>query len=289
MIEMPFQWADNHVSGYEAPDPAPPTALWFVFRGADLLVTQGAEGTAELPPIAHPQALGIEGVRHQYLGQIGDLHSYVMEAPADTEEPDGWGFINLRNLWGAMDNDLVAVAGRGLQLIEWERTHQFCGVCGTATKRRASERARECPNCRYIVYPKVVPAIMVLVRDGNRMLLARGPNFRPGTLSALAGFLEPGETLEQCVQREVLEEVGLKVRNIRYFASQPWPFPHQIMIAFFADYDSGEITCAPGEIEEAHWYEIGNLPRLPGKMSIAGRLIDAAVREMRGDTVISAE
>jgi len=112
-------------------------------------------------------------------------------------------------------------------------------------------------------------------------LLARGPQFRRGMVSALAGFVEPGETLEQCVAREVGEEVGIKVKNIRYFASQPWPFPHQMMIAFFADYAEGEISVDPAEIEEANWYEIGNLPRLPGKMSIAGRLIAAAVGEIQ--------
>jgi len=279
--EMPFRWAASHVSAHLPPEPAPAEALWFVFRGGDLLVTQGDEGRAALPPFAHPEELGIRGVRHQYLGLLGEQHCYVMEAPADAPVPEGWDWINLRTLYGAMDDDVVAVAGRAVQLLEWERTHQFCGVCGTATVRRANERARECPSCRYIVYPKVTPAIMVLVRDGTRILLARGPQFRRGMVSALAGFVEPGETLEQCVAREVGEEVGIKVKNIRYFASQPWPFPHQMMIAFFADYAEGEISVDPAEIEEANWYEIGNLPRLPGKMSIAGRLIAAAVGEIQ--------
>jgi NAD+ diphosphatase len=281
MVEMPFQWSPIHVSGYTPPDPAPARALWFVLRGTDLLVTQGTEGRAELPPIGHPHDLGIEGVRDQYLGLLGETHCYVMEATRDAPEPEGWGFVNLRTLYGAIDEDVIAVAGRAAQLVEWERTHQFCGVCGTATRRRATERARECPACGYIAYPKVTPAIMVLVRDGTRMLLARGPQFRGGMVSALAGFVEPGETLEQCVMREVGEEVGLKVKNIRYFASQPWPFPHQMMIAFFADYADGEISVDPVEIVEANWYEFNNLPRVPGKMSIAGRLIAAAVGEMQ--------
>lgn len=279
-MTMPFQWASAYTSQHTAPETAPDSALWFVFRGSDLLVTQGPAGQAELPPVPHPDVLGLSGIRNQYLGLLGDTHCYVLEVAKETDEPDGWGWVNLRNLYGAMDDDLVSVAGRALQLVEWERTHQFCGVCGTATIRRASERARECPSCGYIVYPKITPAIMVLVRDGNRLLFGRSPHFRRGMYSALAGFVEPGETLEQCVEREVFEEVGLKVKNIRYFASQPWPFPHQIMIAFFADYESGEITVDPAEIEEANWFEINNLPRLPGKMSIARRLIDAAVGEM---------
>ena len=280
-MTMPFQWAGAYTSLHAAPETTPDAALWFMFRGSDLLVTQGAAGQAELPPLPHPEAIGLKGVRNQYLGLLGDMHCYVLEVPKDTEEPEGWGWINLRNLYGAMDDDLVSVAGRALQLVEWERTHQYCGVCGTATIRREVERARECPSCGYLVYPKITPAIMVLVRDGTRILLGRSPHFRRGMVSALAGFLEAGETLEQCVAREVFEEVGLRVKNIRYFASQPWPFPHQIMIAFFADYAEGEITVDPVEIEEANWFELNNLPRLPGTMSIARRLIDAAVGEMQ--------
>ena len=280
-MSMPFQWPNAYTSLHAAPESEPELALWFVFRGSDLLVMQAEEGRADLPPGAHPRSLGIEPIREQYLGLLGDQHCYVLETARNSVEPEGWGWLNLRSLYGAIDDELISVAGRSLQLVEWERTHQFCGVCGTGTIRRASERARECPSCGYVIYPRLTPAIMVLVRDGQRILLGRSPHFKRGMVSALAGFVEPGETLEQCVEREVFEEVGLRVKNIRYFASQPWPFPHQLMIAFFADYASGEITVDPAEIEEANWFEISNLPPLPGKMSIARRLIEAAVREMQ--------
>ena len=243
-------------------------------------MTQGEEGSAALNPMAGPAHLGLQTVRQQYLGLLGDLHCYAAEAEAESEEPEGWGWIGLRNLFGAIDDDLFSLAGRAAQLLEWERTHQFCGACGSRMQPHAVERALECPQCRLIAYPRISPAIMALVRDGDRLLLGRSRHFRRGSFSVLAGFLEPGETLEQCVAREVREEVGVEVKNVRYFASQPWPFPHQMMIAFFSDYAGGELRVDPVELEDARWFDIQNLPPIPGKISLARRLIDAAVGEM---------
>ncbi len=131
----------------------------------------------------------------------------------------------LRALFGAIDDSMFAVAGRAFQIVDWDRTHQFCGRCGTPTQVKNSERARECPNCKQVHYPRIAPAILALVRRGRELLLARSPHFAPGMYSALAGFVEPGETLEQTLVREVREEVGIEVANVRYFASQPWPVP----------------------------------------------------------------
>ena len=133
-----------------------------------------------------------------------------------------------------------------------------------------------CPACGLLAYPRLSPAIMVLVRDGERLLLARSPRFKPGVYSALAGFVEPGETLEQCAVREVREEVGIEIANLRYFASQPWPFPNSLMIAFFADYAGGDLRLDPTEIEAAEWFTPDRLPLLPEPISISRRLIDAA-------------
>jgi NAD+ diphosphatase len=150
---------------------------------------------------------------------------------------------------------------------------------------KTAERSRECPACGLGAYPRVAPAIMALIRRGpDEVLLARSPRFPPGMYSALAGFVEPGETLEQCLEREVLEEVGVQVENVRYFASQPWPFPHSLMIAFVADWKSGEISVDPLEIEAAQWFKICSLPPLPNPISISRRLIDAVVAEM-GDRI----
>jgi NAD+ diphosphatase len=187
----------------------------------------------------------------------------------------------LRALFGAIDDSLFAIAGRAFQIVDWDRSHQFCGRCGTPTQIKSNERARECPNCKQVHYPRIAPAIMALVRRGSELLLARSPHFAPGMYSALAGFVEPGETLEQTLVREVREEVGIEVTNVRYFASQPWPFPHSLMIAFNADYAGGEITPEPGEIEAADWFTLDRLPQaLPSKISISRRLIDAALADL---------
>ncbi len=279
-MDIPFRWPSTYQSLYATPEPAPEKALWFVFRNNNLLVTQGEHGTAALPPVPHPEAIGLKVLREHYLGMLGNVHCYSAEVEEQEEDPPGWGWLGLRELYGAFDDDLLSIAGRASQLLEWERTHSFCGVCGSPTVAHLKERARQCSNCGLITYPKVTPAIMALVRRGDQILLARSPRFRRGMVSVLAGFVEPGETLEQCVTREVMEEVGLTVKNVRYVASQSWPFPHQMMIAFIADYESGEINIDPVEISEANWYDIDKLPSIPGKMSLARRLIDAAVGGM---------
>lgn len=280
-MNMPFRWPDLYQSLHAEPQPAPDRALWFVFRRGELLVAQGEEGTAVLHLLGRPDELGLRAGREQYLGMLGETHCYTAEAEDDAPAPpSGWGWVGLRNLFGAMDEDLFSIAGRAAQLLEWERTHRFCGACATPVRRHAAERALQCPGCGLITYPRISPAIMALVRDGDRLLLGRSRHFRKGSYSVLAGFLEPGETLEQCVAREVREEVGVEVHNVRYFASQPWPFPHQMMIAFFADYAGGELRVDQAELEDAQWFEIGNLPPIPGKISLARRLIDAATGGM---------
>jgi NAD+ diphosphatase len=183
-----------------------------------------------------------------------------------------------------LDDAHFALAGRALQLVDWDRTHQFCGRCGTRTEAHPQERVRLCPACKLSAYPRVAPAVMALVRRESQILLGRSHHFPPGMYSALAGFVEPGESLEQCIAREVLEEVGVRVSRARYFASQSWPFPHSLMIAFVCEWVSGEIKPQEAEIEDAKWFEVLQLPKLPSKISIARKLIDAVVEEMRGNT-----
>jgi NAD+ diphosphatase len=189
--------------------------------------------------------------------------------------------VGLRALFSVLEDAHFALAGRALQLLQWDRDHQHCGRCGTPTEPRAEERVRVCPSCKLSAYPRVAPAVMALVRRGRELLLGRSPHFPAGMFSALAGFVEPGETLEQCVAREVGEEVGVSVTNLNYFASQPWPFPHSLMIAFVCDWSGGEIRAQAGEIEAADWFDVLQLPKLPSKISIARRLIDAVVAEIR--------
>ena len=185
----------------------------------------------------------------------------------------------VRSLYGMAGTEAFSLAGRATQLLDWQRNHQFCGRCATPTSMKTTEFAMECPACGLLSYPRISPAVMVLVRRADELLLARSPHFRPGVFSALAGFVEAGETLEQCAVREVREEVGVEIANLRYFQSQPWPFPDSLMLAFFADYAGGTITPDPAEIEAADWFSLGALPPLPDPVSIARRLIDAACIE----------
>jgi len=293
MTLMPFSSPDDFehaVAGDAAGE-----ALWFVFRGDRVLVEIGPPDPkqtddlrvaarplwARVPVLPHRDALGAAPLRTLYLGTLGGRPCWAAELAPDAPTPAGMSWEGLRTLFSVLEDAHFALAGRAIQLVDWDRTHQFCGRCGTPTVPKAEERVRVCPACRLSVYPRVAPAVMALARRGDEILLGRGPHFPPGMYSALAGFVEPGETLEQCVRREVAEEVGIDVANLRYFASQPWPFPHSMMIAFVCDWAGGEIRPQAGEIEDAKWFKVLQLPRLPSKISIARKLIDAAVAEMR--------
>ena len=272
---MPFEAPAGYEPGIVSPSPLPERVLWFLVRDTSLLVEEVLPQLPRRADVAGPL------IRTQYLGRLAEDHVFSGEVPADTAAPAGWRWSDLRSLYGRMDDALYALAGRAVQIVDWDRSHQFCGRCGTPTRPRPSERSRECPRCGLLAYPRLAPAVMALVRRlPDQILLARSPRFPGGMFSALAGFVEPGETLEQCLHREVLEEVSVRVKNLRYFASQPWPFPHSLMIAFICDHDSGEIKPDRIEIEEANWFRISSLPRLPTRISIARRLIDAAVAEM---------
>jgi len=268
--------------------PAEP-ALWFLFRGTRLLVGGGAAG-ATLPTAATPADLGLSVVRWQYLGRLesaGALtHCFSGEVAEETPPPPGMTYENLRALYPRLPETLFWLAGRAVQIVDWDRTHQFCGRCGSPTQNQIHDRAKVCPVCGLTNYPRLAPAIIVRVarRDegGRRILLARAQRFPTALFSVLAGFVEPGETLEECVQREILEEVSLRVKNIRYFGSQPWPFPHSLMIAFVAEYDAGEVVVDPGELAEAHWFAADALPAIPPPPSIANRLITTWLAEADG-------
>jgi len=298
MSEMPFMTPEGFEAAAAAPaapaDGAP--AHWFVFKGDRLLVELGAPAArpsddprvarrpswARLPLLKNNKMLWFEPVRTLYLGRLGGADCWAAEAPAEAAPPPaGLGWEGLRTLFSVLNDAHFALAGRAIQLLDWDRSHRYCGRCGSPTEEKAAERARACPACKYTAYPRIAPAVMALVRRDGEILLARGPHFPPGMYSALAGFVEAGETLEQCLAREVEEEVGVRVSRIRYFSSQPWPFPNSLMIAFVCDWLSGEIRPQAGGIEAANWFKVLHLPKLPSKISIARRLIDAVVDEMR--------
>jgi NAD+ diphosphatase len=273
---------------------APGEGHWFVFRGDQLLVEMGPleqpsddprvrarPAWARLPRQEDPGWLGPRLLRKLFLGNLRGIQCWAAELPRDAEAPAGMSWEGLRTLFSVLEDAHFALAGRALQLVDWDRNHQFCGRCGARTEPHPQERVRVCAACKLSAYPRVAPAVMALVTRGDEILLARSPHFPPGMYSALAGFVEPGESLEQCLAREVAEEVGVEVANPRYFASQSWPFPHSLMIAFVCEWRSGEIRRQESEIEEAKWFKVLQLPKLPSKISIARRLIDAAVVEMR--------
>jgi len=249
-------------------------ALVFAFHQGRLLVRRGEE-SAEVPAWGEVSGLLAGATAHLYLGRLDGRPSFAIPLEAEPQAPPGYAFSGLRELFGRLEEPVHGVGGRAFQIIEWYLAHAFCGRCGTPTELVAKERARGCPNCGASYFPRINPAVIMLVEREGKMLLARNKLFRGPFYSCLAGFVEPGESLEEAVARAVLEEVGVEVCDIRYFASQPWPFPSQLMVGFTARHLSGEIRVQDSEILDAGWFGAGPLPELPGRFSLARRLIEA--------------
>ncbi len=261
------------ISGMVPPEVRSHPAWWFIFQQSKLLVDQKLESMT-IPFLIDSDELRLAFVSQNYLGRLDNRDCFAAEVAEGTAPPAGMAFEGLRQVYGRLDEDLFWIAARAVQVVDWDRTHQFCGRCGVPLKTKADERAKECPQCGLLHFPRLAPAIIVLVERGDQLLLARSRHFMPGMYSVLAGFVEPGESLEEAVAREVKEEVGIEIKDIEYFGSQPWPFPHSLMIGFTATYAGGEISLENKEIEDADWYTVEKLPRIPGKISIARKLID---------------
>jgi NAD+ diphosphatase len=250
-------------------------ALAFAFRRSETLVyrTNDDAGLA-VPTQSQLDELGFELRLQTYIGELDDADVVAWDLDPNIDAPDGWTFEGVRALFGLLDEDLYALAGRSVQLIDWRRQHRFCGRCGAATELVEAERATRCPECELVNYPRISPAIIVLVEQDGLCLLAHGHNFQTGVYSCVAGFVEAGESLEDAVRREVNEETGIEIDNIAYFGSQPWPFPNSLMIGFTACYAGGMIKLEDAEIADAKWFSPDDMPLLPGKISIARALID---------------
>jgi NAD+ diphosphatase len=266
------------------PAVVPPAALsheprFFVVHPKGLVV-QDAPGGVLLPSASDVDALGLDRKEAHYLGRDGDVDCFAM-ASGDLASDAPFAVEGLRTLFGRLDEGVFAIAGRAMQVVAWADTHRFCGRCATPTERLVGERCLRCPKCALAVYPRISPAIIVLVRRGERALLARSSRFPLPFFSTLAGFVEPGESLEETLVREVREEVGISVKNVRYFGSQPWPFPNSLMVGFFAEHESGEIIVDGEEIAEARWFLESELPEVPPRISIARQLIEHWLAEVR--------
>lgn len=267
------------VPGIDAP--ADPTAsIWlYAFVGGQVALPDGrseafAPVSAALLATAPDRRAADAPL---YLGRLDGLDCWAVTRP---EPPPGWLAVGLRAAlmhWSAAQ---MAVAGRAAQLVEWRRTHRHCGVCGTPTVVVAGERAVQCPACGHRSYPRINPAMMALVWRPGELLLARAPSHAPGRYTALAGFVEAGESIEECVHREIAEEVGVQVQDLRYYGSQSWPFPHSLMVAYTARWAGGPIVPQESEIEDARWFAVDALPPVPPRFSISGHLIDDTARRI---------
>ena len=266
IIDPPYSFVPHHKS----PEDPGEDPMVFAFRGRDMLV----KDDLTLPAITQIDEHGFEAVRRQYLGALNGRHCYSAELPVDAKESGGLRFANLHMLFGSLGDEIHAVAGRAVQIVEWDRTHQFCGGCAELTVVSEMDRSRACPSCKIPMYPRLSPAMIVSVERGDEILLARSPHFPAGIMSVLAGFVEPGESAEEAVKREVFEETAITVKNVSYFSSQAWPFPNSLMLGFRADYESGDIQIDGEEIVAAEWFKAGEMPSFfPGRVSISQWLI----------------
>jgi NAD+ diphosphatase len=265
----PFQPSPDSLAGW----------WFFTSDGQVLSIEQGAR-----LPFGQFQELPIAAellVQAEYFGDYEAEPCYRLELEG---QPDiGLGdWVALRDLMSQTPQGLFMMAGRAIQHQTFLKTHKYCGQCGSPLERVNWELAMQCHACGFRAYPRLSPSIIVAVSRGDELLLAchrRHQHSEPRLYTVLAGFAEPGETLEQCVAREVFEEVGLKVRNIRYFGNQPWPFPHSMMIAFQAEYDCGDINLDRRELVDANWFKPDNFPALPSDGTIARKLIRAFVEK----------
>ncbi len=255
----------------QSPDADPGgDGVWLILSGNRLLVT-GKTSTPALPqelaglkPVAAPLFVGLWEQRPCRLARISP----------EAGLPDTWRAVNLIDQNPLLPIDLLTLGGTGRMVLHWEDSSRHCGSCGAVMQRLPGEWGKACPSCGSHHFPRIHPCVIVLVKHQDKVLLARKPEWAPNRYSLVAGFLEFGESLEEAVVREVAEETGVQVTNIRYLGSQCWPFPSQVMTGFTADYASGELVVQESELEDAQWFSVDDLPKLPPKRSIARFILD---------------
>jgi NAD+ diphosphatase len=253
--------------------------VWFVFQEGKLLIANAdtrdplsAKDVETLQPLLIRQYALYSN--HQYT-------VYCAEMPQHIEQPANLLSIPLKKALEQLGDLWYNLAVKAASIINWDKNHQFCGHCGHSTVHESNTFERRCTACNLLFYPRISPSVIVVIRHEDKILMARSPHFPPGAYGLIAGFVEPGESLENTVHREVFEEVGISIKNLSYFGSQSWPFPDSIMMAFTADYDAGDINIDGVEISEAGWYRFNQLPGRPtSKVSISSRLLDHTIDEL---------
>ncbi len=258
--------------------PAEPRGHWLIVQDQKLLVVPEGEGF-RLPAGERPKELDGALGRPFCLGTYAGTACWVAGLPRDAALPAGFQRETLIPMQGTrLPDDLLSLGGMAMQLLYWEGTSGHCPRCGERAERMENEWGKRCPTCRYEHYPHLHPAVIVLVRDGDRLLLARKATWAPGRYALVAGFVDNGESLEAAVAREVKEEVGVDVKDIQYVGSQNWPFPSQLMVGFVAQYAGGEIAIDPDELDDARWFPRSALPSGPSRHSIAGWILENYAR-----------
>ncbi|NNU76401.1 NAD(+) diphosphatase [Clostridium estertheticum] len=265
----------NYIPGVVEVLPKTNMDLYFLFCNDELLVKL-ENNIASIPTINELENLKINNV--QFLGSENGKNCYCGEINEDVVIPTFMFCMSLKSLTHNLPEDMFWIGGRAIQVVNWNNDHVYCGRCGTLTQNVNGERAKKCPKCGLSNYPRISPAIIVAVVREGKLLLAHNLQFPKDLYSVVSGFLEVGETFEECVVREVEEETGITVKNISYFGNQPWPFPNSIMIGFTAEYASGEIQVDGEEIGDANWYTPSDMPIIPDSISIAKKLIDWFVK-----------
>lgn len=248
-------------------------SYWFVFNGLDLLLKETT--TSFAIPESTTSPVPPDGIRDQRcIGTYDGIPCIALSLKQDQFPQPGYHSYSLREAHSHLESDLWVIAGRANQILQWKRDNKFCGRCGNSMSEVENEFVLQCTDCSYQVHPRISPAVIMSVIRGNEILLGRSPRFPEGMYSTLAGFVEAGETLEEAVRREVREETGVEITNIRYVASQPWPFPDSLMVGFTAEYAGGDISVDTRELEDAQWFCPPNMPRLPTRISISRKLIE---------------
>lgn len=245
-------------------------SFWAIFCGGDILLKKAIDGSYTLP-CETTSPVEIQGE----IFNVGNSTTPCVSSrfKEDSPLPDSYEFMNLRTSFNYICNEQYTMASKGEELLFWDGNTHFCGRCGS-TMQRHTEISKRCPNCNWEIFPQLSPAILVLVRRGDEALLVHARNFKRPFFGLVAGFVETGESLEECVRREVREETSLEISNIRYVGSQTWPYPANLMIGFTADYAGGELHFADGELSEGGFFRADNLPMIPTRPSLARQLID---------------